>query len=98
MESKNNKLKRVFNLLYSMKKGNFIWLKFSHSEWRMYILQINDGVYELIDWNDKNISAGYECKDKTDLICTMLSDFNDGVLENISLKCRAGQTYYGEDE
>lgn len=85
MENRKARLKRYIDILYNIKIGDFISLKYQ-GNWSFYKVVRTDGVVELLDWKNPNISAGYECKDLVDLFATMISDFNIGVLEDISIK------------
>lgn len=86
MESRKAKLKRIFTTLYQLKVGDFVSLKFDI--WDYYKVVNEYEVIKLKHWKHENIEAGYNCKDLVDLTCTMLNDFNDNILEDVSLKMK----------
>ena len=87
MESHKNKVLRITSTIYNIKCGIMVVVIDSDNDEHIFKCQCINGNYDLYDLNDKNISWGMSCDTLDDLRDSLLKDFLDNLLVNISILC-----------
>lgn len=85
MESRKNKMKRIFDTILDITKGKVIKITDDSNENHIFICQQIKGNCDLYDFTDKKRSWGLACENIDDLRDAILKDYVDGLITNIKI-------------
>lgn len=86
MESRKSKVLRIVKNIYNIKINSIVEITNSDNETYIFRCKCYDDNYDLYDVQDKHTSWGLSCDTIEDLRDSLLKDFIDELLINISIR------------